>query len=334
MNVDNFLLIGGHRMLLDLAKVIIDKNYNLNIIIDKFHLNMKINEKDSLIQKLEDESISYEVLSASRLTVKDLKNYVSKNTIGISISSPWILNSEIINFFNGKLLNIHTSNLPKNRGGGGFSWQIMMNDMKGGICIHKVDEGIDSGDIVMRLDFNYPSSCKKPADFIDYIEKYEKKIIRRFINNVKEWTTFPTMKQNHNDAEYWPRLNTKKHGFIDWSWKGFEIKQFIDAFDDPYEGASTFVNGLQLFLKKCEIMPSKKTFHPFQYGIIYHKTDSKIYVAAQKCSLIISCISDCDGENAFRKINLGDRLYTPQKYVEESFCKRVFYSANAKLNKF
>ncbi len=329
MIVDNFVLIGGHRMLVDLSKMILKKRYKLDVIVDKFHLEMMIDKKTTLKQKLQKENIRYSVISSKQLKVKDLKNYVNKNTIGISISSPWILTSEIINIFDGKLLNIHTSNLPKNRGGGGYSWQIMMKDMSGGICIHKVDEGIDSGDIVMSSKFIYPKTCKIPSDFTDYLEPFEKKIIREFMSNLKKWSKLPSYKQNQDEAEYWPRLNTKEHGFINWSWNGDEIKYFIDAFDDPYVGATTFINGHQIHIKKCEIIQNKINFHPFQSGIVYKKTKSKIYISCLKYSLIVNFVGDSNGVSYLDKIKLGDRFYTPNNYIEKSLSKRVFYSADS-----
>ena len=81
MIIDNFILIGGHRMLVDLSKIILNKSYKLDLIIDKFHLGMMIDEKTTLKKSLEDENIKYNVISSDRLTVKDLKKYVNKNTI-------------------------------------------------------------------------------------------------------------------------------------------------------------------------------------------------------------------------------------------------------------
>ena len=42
-------------------------------------------------------------------------------------------------------------------------------------------------------------------------------------------------KQDEKNSSYWPRLNSKIHGWIDWSWSPKEISDFIKAFDDPEE---------------------------------------------------------------------------------------------------
>ena len=44
--------------------------------------------------------------------------------MGISNSCRWIFNENKLNFKK-RLINIHFSNLPENRGSGGLSWDIM-----------------------------------------------------------------------------------------------------------------------------------------------------------------------------------------------------------------
>ena len=68
-----------------------------------------------------------------------------------------------------------------------------------------------------------------------------------------------------------PRLNTKIHGFIDWNWKAKHIVDFVNAFDEPYQGASTFIKGKKYLLKNAKLLKHKINFHPFQSGIIFKK---------------------------------------------------------------
>ena len=58
-------------------------------------------------------------------------------------------NSTISSLFKNKLFNLHSTGLPQNRGGGGFSWQIMMG-VKSVTARHLVDNGIDTGPIIEK----------------------------------------------------------------------------------------------------------------------------------------------------------------------------------------
>ena len=47
-----------------------------------------------------------------------------------------------------------------------------------------------------------------------------------------------------------PKLDTRIHGFINWSWNAKDIATFAKVFDHPFIGASTFMKEKNLF-KKC-----------------------------------------------------------------------------------
>jgi len=70
-----------------------------------------------------------------------------------------------INRFKGRLVNVHSTRLPANRGGGGFSWRILKDDRLGACQIHLIDHGIDTGVILKSRKFEYPSTCRIPVEF-------------------------------------------------------------------------------------------------------------------------------------------------------------------------
>ncbi len=50
-------------------------------------------------------------------------------------------------------INFHPSLLPKYRGPRPFLWQAHQMDLDGGVTIHQVDDGIDTGDILVQKSF-------------------------------------------------------------------------------------------------------------------------------------------------------------------------------------
>ena len=99
------------------------------------------------------------------ISVNDIKDLVDEHTLGFSISAPWIFKNDIINLFNGNLFNIHNSALPFFRGGGGYSWPILCSNRIGGVAIHDLTVGIDTGKIIMSRDFIYPVFCRIPLGY-------------------------------------------------------------------------------------------------------------------------------------------------------------------------
>lgn len=59
---------------------------------------------------------------------------------------PQIVTSEVINLLTGRLLNLHISYLPWNKGADPNLWSLV-DDTPKGISIHQIDEGIETGGI-------------------------------------------------------------------------------------------------------------------------------------------------------------------------------------------
>jgi methionyl-tRNA formyltransferase len=128
-------------------------------------------------------------------------------------------------------------------------------------------------------------------------------------------------------STYWPRLSTDKHGFIDWGWSLSDVESFICAFDDPYAGAATFINSKKVRLKKCFADYNDGHFHPFQKGIVYRKSSDALFVAFEDGALVIRSIMDEKKMNVMNEISVGDRFFTPYKFLESAMQFRAIYSA-------
>jgi len=70
-----------------------------------------------------------------------------------SIKYPQILTKEFIDEASVPILNFHTAPLPELRGVDTCSWAIYHKLKKFGVTVHVIDEGIDSGDIVLKETF-------------------------------------------------------------------------------------------------------------------------------------------------------------------------------------
>lgn len=322
--IENVILFGGGPFLIYACDQI--KKYGLKVaaFTAKRHLEEKIHDKP-MIQWLEEKEVEY--YSSDNINTDDtIEAFINNNTIGISIGSAWIFKSSFIDKFQGRLLNMHGTLLPKNKGGGGFSWQILMANRQGCCLLHKVDVGIDTGDIVKYKEFYYPESCKIPQDYNDKYFKQNKLFFDEFLQEIENNIDFNISGQSEYHSTYWPRLNTDLHGYIDWSYKSENIYRFINAFDDPYAGAITFIDDIKVRIKSCFHDFNDGLFHPFQTGIIFRKSDTAIFVAAESGTLIVQKVLDYEGKNIIGEMKLGSRFYTPYKYLENAKMSRVIYT--------
>lgn len=70
-------------------------------------------------------------------------------SFGLSYRYKEIIRQDVIDYFCGKLINMHISFLPWNKGTDPNLWSYIENTPKG-VTIHRVDAGIDTGDIILQ----------------------------------------------------------------------------------------------------------------------------------------------------------------------------------------
>ena len=176
-----FLFGGGTR--LRNATVVL-KESGLDIFVFTSKRFLEDIEKDlSFKQFLEKNKIDFESTEDINSN-KKLDEIMDKEFLGVSFGAPWIFKEKLIRKFNNRLLNAHNRNLPRNRGGGGFSWMILNQEKNSASLLHLVDTGIDTGQIVKMKEFSFPKNCKTPKDFETYAIEEDKKFFKEFPQNI------------------------------------------------------------------------------------------------------------------------------------------------------
>jgi methionyl-tRNA formyltransferase len=191
----------------------------------------------------------------------------NKCNIALSISCRDIIKSQIIDFFSGKIFNLHDSYLPNERGGALNSWRILNGIDSMGCTIHQLDEGIDTGDIVLRKETKITKLYPKPIDYLFAEVENGKWLIDAFIELILDSDFIPSQAQENDKSLYFPRLFTEKNGIIDWDWDIDYIERFIRAFSYPYPGAySYYRDKIIRFLDVTIDESMQKSFHPYLNG--------------------------------------------------------------------
>ena len=83
---------------------------------------------------------------------KKFINFIKKLEPDINIISgfSYIFKKELINTAKYGSINLHAGPLPSYRGGSPLNWQIINNEKNIGVSIIKIDEGIDSGQVILQ----------------------------------------------------------------------------------------------------------------------------------------------------------------------------------------
>lgn len=326
--INQYILFGGGQLLAEFALRLKQNRFSVVVVTGERHLKEFVGTSKNIILKdfLTDNNIEF-IISEDINTDNDVINKITKQTLGISIGAPWIFKPKFIEYFEGKLINLHGARLPQDRGGGGFSWRILRNERLGVCLIHQIDAGVDTGNIIKYKEFFYPQSCRIPIDYQNYSTSKYYILLDEFIKEIETGKELETIKQQEYFSTYWPRLYTNIHGYIDWTWKLKEIERFICAFDDPYKGTITFLNSNKVRFKKCLFITNDGIFHPFQKGMVYKIRKGVLFIAGEDGSLIIESIKDESNVDIIDKVKVGDRFYTPMKYLETAKQYRAVYTS-------
>jgi methionyl-tRNA formyltransferase len=327
-NIDSFFLFGGGQLLCNFALKLIEDRFTVLVITSERHSRENVIADSKLVafsKFLADNNIDFHC-SQDINTDKYVIDKVTDTSLGLSFGAAWLFKSSFIKLFKGRLLNLHGTRLPQNRGAGGFSWQILRNNRLGFGLIHEIEPGVDTGAIIKYNEFFYPPECRIPDDYNRIYISNSYKLLSEFLEDIKNDKEFVPIKQSEYFSIYWPRLSTETNGFIDWNWALKDIELFICAFDDPYKGASTFINSQRVFLKKCFSDFNDGCFHPFQKGMLYKKSPQGLFVSTEDGTLIIKEVRDENGLDVINKIRVGDRFYTPVKILEKAKQERVDYT--------
>jgi methionyl-tRNA formyltransferase len=327
--IHRILLMGGGKILYELAKWGSENGLEIDIITSERHAIEEIDPYGRSFQELCPEICSRFLISTD-IKSEESQEFIGtmENTFALSISAAWIFKENFIkDIFEDKLFNLHSTPLPKNRGGGGFSWQILQKDPVGGCVIHKIDGGVDTGGIIASIEHLFPSNCRTPKDYFAYQNELILTFLKEFFEKIKDKIfLFKVLEQSDDLSTHWPRLNTSKQAWIDWSGNVDFIDRFVCAFDDPYPGAQTLLGKKKIILKKTLTSYSEGLFHPFQYGLVYRNNKKWINVATNGGTLIVQEVFDENNSNILSQIKVGDRFHSPVNFIENKN-ERVFYNS-------
>ncbi len=146
-------------------------------------------------------------------------------------------------------INVHASLLPKYRGAAPINWAIARGETVTGITIMQMDEGMDTGDILLRREV--------PIDPDDTGETLSGKLsvigARLLIETIAELKkgTLRPVKQDDSLATYAPMLK-KEDGRIDWMRPAEEIRSLIRGML-PWPGAYTYLRGKLLKIYRAAV---------------------------------------------------------------------------------
>ena len=143
-------------------------------------------------------------------------------------------------------VNIHGSLLPKYRGAAPIQWAVLDGEKETGITTILMDEGIDTGDILLKKTIKIDTD-ETSGSLFDKLMALGAETILETLDELEKGSLTPT-KQGESPTAY-AKMLTKAMGLIDFTKPAKELDCFVRGMD-PWPSAYTLLAGKTLKLWK------------------------------------------------------------------------------------
>lgn len=218
----------------------------------------------------------------------------------VSMSFNQIFKKRILNLPALKTINCHAGKLPFYRGRNILNWVLINDEKEFGITVHFVDDGIDTGDIILQKTFPITDD----DDYSTILDTAYIGCANTLYESIKNFQNgeVSTIKQiDIHPVGFYCGRRILGDEVIDWNQSSRDIFNFVRAICNPGPMAITFLNGKEVHINKVRVI-NEAPVYKCVVGQIIGKVNNSIYVKT-KDSFIEVTEYYYDG-----KIKIGDRF--------------------------
>lgn len=163
-----------------------------------------LNRKDITLQKYE-EKITCEYFN------------IYKPDLIISYNYKYIIRKDVIGLFPNKIINLHISLLPWNRGADPNIWSFIEDTPKG-VTIHLIDEGIDTGKIILQKEVYIDENENTLDSSYNLLHNYIQQLFIENWENIKNGNISPYKQVGRGSLHYRRDLDLLRPFLVNKNW--------------------------------------------------------------------------------------------------------------------
>ncbi len=155
-------------------------------------------------------------------------------------------------------LNVHASLLPKLRGAAPIQWSVINGDEESGVTIQQMDEGIDTGDILMVQRYHLEPK-ETGGSLFEKLSLLGGPLLLEVLEQAEAGTLHPAP-QNPEEKTY-AKMLTKSMGEMDFTKSAVCLERLIRGLN-PWPSAYTRLRGKMLKVWEADVVNSKNEEAP------------------------------------------------------------------------
>ena len=180
-------------------------------------------------------------------TPESLETFKSHNAdVAVVVAYGRILPKTFLEAFPMGAINVHFSLLPKFRGAAPVNWAIIGGETKTGVTTMQMDEGLDTGGILLQREADILAEETAP-ELMQRLTEVGAALLSETLAMYNELTAQP---QNELETSYAPIMK-KEDGLISWMLSAREIANRVRGFQ-PFPTAFTFYKDKKLTVWKAK----------------------------------------------------------------------------------
>lgn len=218
----------------------------------------------------------------------------------VSMSFNQIFHKNILGLPPLRTINCHAGKLPFYRGRNILNWLLINDEKEFGITVHYVDEGIDTGDIILQR--TYPVTDEDDyATLLNkaYVECAD--VLYDAIKQIQTGQIKPISQAEIDRVGLYCGIRGPGDEILDWNRTSREVFNFVRAICKPGPMATCFVENTPVFINKVREVPGAHTYINTP-GQVIGKGEKGLYVKTRDTFVeVVEYTSE-------RKLRIGDKL--------------------------
>jgi methionyl-tRNA formyltransferase len=162
-----------------------------------------------------------------------------------------IISKEILELPPLGCINVHASLLPSYRGAAPIQWAVINGETQSGITIMRMDEGLDTGDMIAKKAI--PLDAKETGgSLFDKLSQMGAKLLVDTLPRLEDGTIDYEQQPKESPTSYAGMIK-KQMGQLDFSKSAIELERWIRGLN-PWPSAYTYVNGKSLKIWEASVV--------------------------------------------------------------------------------
>lgn len=188
--------------------------------------------------------------------VEYLKKYEADIMVVVAFGQ--ILTKEILDMPKYGCVNVHASLLPKYRGAAPIQWAVINGEKVSGVTTMRMDEGIDTGDMILKEEVELDSE-ETGGSLFERLAKTGAELCVKTLTVIEDGTATYTPQDNAQATH--TKMIKKQLGEIDFTKPAEEIERLIRGLN-PWPSAYTHWNGKTLKIWKASVVEKESGKEP------------------------------------------------------------------------